>query len=448
MGIMDYNDNGPVPWETEQTSIEDLVYGHQEDYHNKEWIMIDLTDDQIDDLMEAPHQPEEEKWWYDTIFQIDPAKESEFLKLAKSQDIEIDLCISKKRGLYHVYCYDCFREFEDKKVVIKQSPLGKMLDRGMIKCIYRAKDFFIHDELEDDKLVFNRRFSSAPYYIYAQPYSPNFPAERMNIPANPVKLSQFPPALRDRVPRLPIKFSECPKLQIAEWVPCSTYVDDEMISVNGFVYQLTVLTDDSEAYVCTSQRDNNFFEYCPEKKNYNCKECTYACYAPYGNEFSYRPTVMFVCHPFSNPNYEMAIKSDAVIRHSIRIPLLPKIPYKHPKGYHIFQDEVMKDVTEDMLADYFQRSSKWFEDIVHRLNPRVIILEEKTFDLLSSLYAFDQRHITVSDREFPVYLSSEVEENREEITRLALLPYQGTEMPYMISKEEMKRYKKQFNVPD
>ena len=99
VAIMNYNDNGPVPWETEETSIEELVYGHFEDYDTKDHITVDLTDDQIDDLMENPHQPEDEDSWLECIFQIDLDQEADFLNLAKNPDFEIELCISKKKRI-------------------------------------------------------------------------------------------------------------------------------------------------------------------------------------------------------------------------------------------------------------------------------------------------------------------------------------------------------------
>ena len=90
VAIMNYNDNGPVPWETEETSIEELVYGHFEDYDTKDHLTVDLTDDQIDDLMENPHQPEDEDSWLECIFQIDLDQEADFLNLAKNPDFEIE----------------------------------------------------------------------------------------------------------------------------------------------------------------------------------------------------------------------------------------------------------------------------------------------------------------------------------------------------------------------
>lgn len=447
VAIMNYNDNGPVPWETEQTCIEELIYGHCESHLTNDYFAIELTDDQIDDLMENPHQPEDEEFWCDCIFQIDLEQETDFLEFAKNPDIKIELCISKKRGLYSVRCFGCTEEIDKKYVVKESSALKKMIDRGMIKQIFNTKHFYIEDEWEDDKLHFERSFSSAPYYIYGQPYWNKLPAERLNVPVNPVKLSQFPTALRNSVPRVPIRFRECEQFQIAEWIPCC-FNSEEEIEINGYVYQPIVLTNGSKAYVYTTQGGIKFIDYCSERLKYNCQECSQECYTVHGSEFSNKPTVLSVFHPFSDYDSSMRVRSDFIIRHSVRIPLLHKIPYKHPKGYWMSKDDVMKQVTDDMLTDFFKKNYKHFEDMVLRFNPRVIILEQKTKAILSQKYLIDARHILINNQEFPCYSSSEIEEKREEISKLALLPYRGIEMPYVISAEEMEQYKKKYNVPD
>lgn len=447
VAIMDYNSNGPVPWETEQTCIESLIYGHCENDDTNDYFLINLADDQIDDLMENPHQPEEEDLWFDCIFEIDLEQEQEFLELAKNPDIQIELCISKKRGLYSVDCYDCTEEHDKKFIAIESSTLKTMIDRGMIKQIFKAKNFFINDVWKDDKLHFEHQFTSAPYYIYKQPYWNELLAERLNIPLNPVKLNQFPIALRHRVPQVPIKFRECKQFQIAEWVP-SCFNSSEEIAINGFVYQPIVLTNGTKAYVYTSQRGISFFDYCSEKSKYDCKECTHSCYTAHGNEYSKKPTVIFVFHPFGDYDYSMSVRSDVIIRHSIRIPLLYKIPYKHLKDYWVSKDVAMKSVTEDMLIDFFQKNYQHFEDMVIRFNPRVLILEEKTKTLLSQQYVINERHIIINNNLFPYYVADEIETYREEITQLTLLPYRGIEMPYIISVEEMEQYKKKYNVSD
>ena len=74
VGIMDFNENGPVPWQTEENCIESLIYGHNEEDENNTFLPIALTDEQIDDLMENPHSPEDEELWFDRIIQIDLGK--------------------------------------------------------------------------------------------------------------------------------------------------------------------------------------------------------------------------------------------------------------------------------------------------------------------------------------------------------------------------------------
>lgn len=97
VAIMDYNENGPVPWEIEQTSIEELVFGHEEDYKRKKYLRIKLTDGQIYDLLESSKDPSYDfnEWMldYDAIVQIDKGQEKEFLKLLKNGDIEYYRCI-------------------------------------------------------------------------------------------------------------------------------------------------------------------------------------------------------------------------------------------------------------------------------------------------------------------------------------------------------------------
>lgn len=108
----------------------------------------------------------------------------------------------------------------------------------------------------------------------------------------------------------------------------------------------------------------------------------------------------------------------------------------------------MKQVTDEMLTNFFMKNYKHFEDLVLRFNPQVIILEENTKEILSQKYLIDDRYIRINNQQFLCYSSGEIEEKREEITKLALLPYRGIEMPYIISKEEMEQYKKKYNVSD
>ena len=81
VAITDYNDNGPVPWETEQTSIEDLVLGHEEEFGK--FIRINLTKEQIFELLEDSHR----SYVYYSVIQIDSAQQQSFMKKMKDAQI-------------------------------------------------------------------------------------------------------------------------------------------------------------------------------------------------------------------------------------------------------------------------------------------------------------------------------------------------------------------------
>ena len=440
VGIMDFNENGPVPWEIEETCVEDLVFGLDEDYRKNIFLPINLTDEQIDDLITNPHSPKDEKdWGGDSIVKIDLEQEDDFLKLARHPDIDLGHCISKRRGLYYLNCFDCL----DTKMehILKTSTLKKMLDKKMILTVYKLKNFWMEDELEDDKVVHKKSFDTAPYYIFHQPYWNNYLPECMNEPEHPVTLEQFPEKLRKRVLRLPIKFRETKTFQIAEWHPCRFDSSDDVYLLDGFEYTRFVKSDGSEAYVNTSINCVSFYGYCSEKSLYQCEKCTYSCASAEDNEFARKPTIVFVFHSYNEFDYGMTVKSDPIIRHSIRIPFLLRIPFKHPKGYYMLINDVKKQVTRKKLAEYFLKNHRHFEVVLSRIKPHVLILEKDVFDVLNKQYSFKDGKVVIDGSEYPYFRMYEMDAHREEIMELANRPYRGIEMPYIISAEEMEKLK-------
>ena len=99
VGIMDFDDNGPVPFDVPSDAvIDELVFG---DYENEVFSKIDLTDEQIDELIKNPHSPTEEEYWIEPIIQIDLNKEKDFFELVDNKDFKIKICVSKKkRNIY------------------------------------------------------------------------------------------------------------------------------------------------------------------------------------------------------------------------------------------------------------------------------------------------------------------------------------------------------------
>ena len=457
VGIMDFNENGPVPWETEETSVRDLVFGHEEDYKKKEYLPIDLTNEQIDELLGPSHSPEEENLWFDCVVQIDKNQESEFLCLSERPDFEICECISKERGLYEIDAFDCIEILpEDQPNKIKQAfTLWEMLEKGLIKEVYRKSDFDTDDDYNGEEYVHEKRFDSAPYYIFHQPYSNWFLPKCVNVPKHPVKLDQIPEKLRWRVLQVPLKFSKDTSFQIAEWYPCDAmYYTYEIQYLDGNAYGQLPMSDGSMAYFIRDLlAPSFFFKYCSEKNKYGCKDCESDCYTMHNHCFTVRPTVLMISHPLHRLDYTQKTKSDLICWHSIRIPFLPKIPLKIPVGpsecssspYESFvsDDTISKHVTQEMIMNYLQVHRKWFEDAVARFNPRVIILCEEVESFLGKLYKITANQITINGVDYPMYRKAEIEEHRKEIERLALLPYQGKEIPHIISVEEMEKIKQQ-----
>lgn len=446
VAIMDYNDNGPVPWQTEQTCTEELVFGHDEDLKGRVYLPIQLTDDQIYELLEDAKEPNDEynSWFLDSIVQIDMNQEKEFLDLIKQPDIKVRRCLSKGLGLYILDCEHCF---EDKRKAIhthplKRSSLFKMLASKMILKVYHAKKFYVNDEMKDGKAFFNPEFDSAPYFIYGQPYWNELLAERLNIPKHPVKISQFPEALKKRVHFVPVKFHECKQFQIAEWHPCNFTSGDEKV-VNGCIYGLLTLTDGTEAYVMSDMDYVDFYPYCSEKERYNCKKCSSHCASCYARVYTNKPTVMIIISPYSKFDYNNLITSDLIIRKCVLMPFLPRIP--KPQEWYTYIDKVKKKVSTQMLEEFYLKNYHYLEDMVARYSPRVIIIDSKASKALSRKYSFDNHRIKIGDKEYPIFLESEIKRNREEIERLAESTYQGIVMPHIISIEEMEKIQNEHN---
>ncbi len=459
VGIMDFNENGPVPWNTKEASVEELVFGF-DDYETKEYHLVNLTDEQIDELMHTPHSPEEEELWMDCIIQIDVEKENEFLELAKNPDFDLEFCVSKERGLYSIDAFHCTSENQKdgKYQILEPSSLRKMLDKRIILQVFRKQSFWMNDEWVDEKVVHTKVFDKAPYYIFHQPYWYEQLPECMNVPEHPVKLEQFPEPLRKRVLKLPIRFEETKQFQIAEWHPCnlSHCYDSPINVVDGCEYMLLPMTGGEKAYLNTEIiLVSEFFKYCSEKEKYGCCECRDYCYTRYADSDTEQPTVLAILEPLYDWTPALKEEFGNIAPKCVWLPFLPKIPLKLKKPANILSDDryqtspsekdILKHVSGRRLLELFRKNKRWLEDQVARFNPRVILISGAAEAIMRAVYPFGQNQITINGTAYPMYLLSEVESHREEIERLASLPYQGKHIPHIISVKEMERIKQEEN---
>lgn len=437
VGIMDFNENGPVPWEVEESCIEQLVFGHIANDEANE--AFDLTDEQINDLIENPHSPESEEFWYNCVVRIDITKEKEFLLLCKNEDFRCKHCLSKSRGLYLV---------DDRHHVIdntesnanhppKESTLNTMIDRRIILEVYDAKQFDMNDEYHGGVVEHTKDFDTAPYFIFNQPYWNEFLPHKMVVPEHPVKIDQVPESFRSRIYRIPGSFRVLDTFQIAEWHPCRmTGGVEPAIVVDGCDYQLLPMSDGTHAYVLQEIIDFDFYPYCSEKEKYGCEKCSSLCHDTEYRMFTDKPTVVMIGSLESELEYEYVVTADTVIQHAIWIAYLPKIP-KQEGRYSCYKRETVKSMSTELLIEIFSKAHGYFDAIIDYLNPRVLILEKKARKVFESVYKVENHKVVISNREYSIYFDSERKKYKEEIERLAILPYQGKEHPHIITKDMM-----------
>lgn len=248
VGIMEFNENGPVPWGTEQITSEDLVWGVETD-------KVDLTEEQILYMLGESYTPEEVNDYFDCIIQIDKSRKELFESLCKDGGFEIDVCYSESFGLYEIP-YRVWLESKSDNVEFlhEETIWQKLLDNNLIKRVYRKPDFYIDEEYKDGKWTPSLNFEKIPYYLYWQPYSSIQLSELVYKPDCPVKVSQLSESIQKRVFHLPIKFENTPKMQIAEFIPCAVndINESEIERINGCEYGLLPLSNGQMAYCLQS----------------------------------------------------------------------------------------------------------------------------------------------------------------------------------------------------
>jgi hypothetical protein len=452
VGIMEFNENGPVPWlANQQFGADELVFRYH-NYENDTCLNIKLNDDQIDDLIEEPHSPEEEEYWCDCVVQIDLKQEKEFLKLAKRKDFVIELCVSQNRGLYLIEADTsiCFDNGDNPK---KRSALDLMIENKIITKVYRIKDFWITDDWNNGEVVHTKNFSSAPYYLYHQPYWTEYLPKCMNTPKNPVKFDQLPPELQKLTLKIPVKFGENETFQIDRWHPCDTHGDNKYILFEGCEYTHHWSGDAYRRDIFITP--NDFINYCSQKKRYECVECSSCCHTCLIGRYTHEPTVIVVKNLFDT-DISFLLSSDIIHRHCIELPYLPKIPIQIPVETHDKSDskyktnisaaEIKERINRDLLKELFQKNYQWLEETILRFNPHVIILSDQIIDIIGSVFQIDHEQIEIGGLRFPLCLISKVEENRSEIERLAQQAYRGKNIPYSIPMKEMEQIKKELGI--
>ena len=416
VGIMDYNDNGPVPWGIGETNTMDLVLQIEYDSDNTE-VMFKLTDEQVLEILASAQKPKDESYWYDIFVKIDLQKRKRFEELCRMLEVgsNYTYCLSDTLGIYRIEAMDCFG---DNGVRIKGSALDLMLEEKIILEVYNVNEYYdMYDQYdkENDMVYHTKSFDNAPFFIYHQPYWTEFCQERMNIPQNPVNICQCNEDVRHRIHRVKGLFREMKHIQIAQFYPCHSY--DASMRIDGCYYGLFPLPDGSKIYSLINLSKYDFPSYFPMSEENGCDSCEYICQHIC---FTHEPTVLIIIDPKERQYYLWLNSKDVIFKRAICLPYVESCPVKRgedTKGY--------------------------FESVVKDLAPRVIILMDTANTVMNNVFTIDNHRVVINNKEYPVFRYDELEEYHDEIKQLALLPYRGTEHRVTYSEEEMEDLVKQ-----
>ncbi len=407
VGIMEYNDNGPVPLGIPDCCVEDLFFGT--DKFNGKFIRFNLTDEQIMDLL-IPLE-DEAIWKYcdselngDRFLKIDLNKRERFLELCENPDIikRHPFCVSEKSGLYYINVYKCvtFPQKKETKTRTKSASknsqpiflgsLKKMLDENLVTKIYKQQEYW--DE--------SKKYRS-PYYLFMQPYSPPTPSPKISCPEFPVSISQVPEDFTKLMIRLPVRFKDIENLQITQYVPC--YSREKTFDVDGCLYKESFLSEESIVYTLG--------ELC----------CDFRSLSP--STYTNKPTILGV--------YDMSEENED----SYEWEDFPKVLLRQclTARFHLV------DSKSDRFSDDEKKND--FIELLKDIQPRIIVFSKVAYGAFSQILNFQNNRISVNGETFPICELSGV--SVDEIRAYADQPYRGKEHPMLITKEQMDKLVKE-----
>lgn len=223
IAVFDIEENGPTPNDFERGyCIEDLMIECFPSHTEENIYDFPLTDAQIKPML-LPHCFEDDVWengynyyWMETIVKLDMKKYDVLRKVLAhrpgTRPIDhkpgLAVCFSRKDGYFYL---DLFHNKEGVEELKKSDAILE---------IYTAP-FVIppYDDYEDKQSAgrLRKSFSKYPFFLYHQDYSINMhPAERVNNPDEPLRISQIPEGLQTKIKKLNLRFKETLAIQLAE----------------------------------------------------------------------------------------------------------------------------------------------------------------------------------------------------------------------------------------
>ena len=270
IAIMQADDNGPVPFGVMPEGFaSNILFGEGLD-ENEKCGPIELTKEQIEETLGEKYTPRSVKDWWDTVVEIDTSRIDSFMQIIADSSIDYEGCVSKKLGLYKIDAIWCTN---DDNTIIEGSALDRLVSSGIIRYVYKIPEMEMDCDYNEKsrQCIFTKEFDSNSYYIYNQPYWPNFIQKRVNIPRHPVKIDQVEESKREKILHIPGKFSDREYMQIAEWYPCKVCGYSKAVIIDGYEYSMLPMPDGTEKYVLAELPNDAPIEN-PPKHSYSKEE--------------------------------------------------------------------------------------------------------------------------------------------------------------------------------
>ncbi len=413
VAIFKFGDNGPVPEciSGSQDYVDDFLYdAFVETKDTCPYRILNITDEQALDFYDKSlKKPDRyDDWILTVVVKIKKEMENIFFDEISKMDVWKEvICLSQSLGLYYI---DSIKESSKK--------LYDSIDD------IRFLDLYISD-------MFNRtdsdtaiEFNKLPYYVYAQPYNREIPITRLIKPKSPVKKSQLPDNVKDKIVSLPIRFSETETLQIADY-----FISDWIMWDKDEKVELPIEISENKKLMFTyyklSDGQNSFAYYlnsCPlsENENFSYASC------------SYQSTILIL----SVPGYIIKIDNK-----KLRISVMHAF-YVEEQHKQLFREEletIFRNMTEEEKVTKFQTEP--IETIIKLLNPYLLIIDDDVIWAASTKYKLENHQITINNQTFPYFLLSEIEQHRDEIWEYSNKKYRGIKIPIKLTKDEIESLK-------
>lgn len=448
VGLMEFEDNGPVPEFNHvplDLSLSDLVFG-QGFSNNGTCKGIHLNVSQILELLGQPQNPKDVEQWYDVCLAIAEECTPEFLALCKNKDITNNGCVSHEMNLFSVEVCRCISSKNNN--IIEGSTLDKMIRANMIKAIYQMPELNVDSEYNEDtkSVEFTNDFDNSPYYIYCQSYWTSDPQHRMNIPSNPVKITQIDEKYHKRLLHVPVRFNNAEDMQIAQWFVCDT--EGPKLLIDNAGYSLLPIDSNTKKYCLTRPFLFDFYRYCPDSEHYSCKKCDHECADTTRIIKSLTPTILYVIAPTRKDDALYRLGLPKEIKDKIAVfSYIPKFPYRD-NGYWMDIDLANKQLTVEALTALLSSSRNWFEWVVETIKPQIIIIDNEALPVFSSVFPINNHEVLINNITYPIFEASSIKENLSHIFALAQLPYRGKIFKMAYTEQEVDALKRQDKVAE